>query len=202
MWWSCHQNICEWRSHHHGKRWNTETIDSEKAVLPFSCTQNHCSFPGVWCVANDPHWTWPLWAGILSHKLGSVVWWVFFNRDTTLLWAKWNQEWLNVTEESGHGRQGNDRVPLVQVWILKTEPPHWLYSSFARQPGTNCLTLLPLTFLYSKMHIIRVCMFMVAMIKSIIIRNLKNPCLRATEMLGGEVVWPLSITHWREREQL
>lgn len=28
------KNVCEWWSHHHGKRWSTETADSQKAV-PF-----------------------------------------------------------------------------------------------------------------------------------------------------------------------
>lgn len=148
----------------------------EGCAIPFFCAQNHCSFPEVWCVANDP-WHACLWPGIQSYRLGAVLWWVFSNRETTLLSVQWNQEWVHVTEESRHARQGDDRVLCAQVWRHRAGPTHWLCSLLARQPCTNHLALLTLTFLYSKMHTIPVYMFMVAIIKSIIIRNLQNPCL-------------------------
>lgn len=65
---------------------------------------------------------------------------------------------VHATVESCTGSWGNDRVERVQVWSQRAGPPWQL--CLRKLPGP-----LTLTSLYSKMHTVRVHMFMVAIIK-------------------------------------
>lgn len=95
---------------------------------------------------------------------------------------------VHATTESCQVRRGDDRVVCAQVWSQRAGPPHRLCSLLAIQPCVNCLAPLNHLSLYSKIYPVRVHMFMVVIIKTVITGNLLNPWLRATEMLGGEMV--------------
>lgn len=89
---------------------------------------------------------------------------ILSNRGPVLLCGKWNQG-VHVTMNLCQVRWCDDRVACAQFWSQRAQSTHRLCSLLTRQPYTNHLAFLNLTFLYSKMYTVGVHMFMVVMVK-------------------------------------
>ena len=95
-----------------------------------------------------------------------VVWLIFSNRGPVLLCRKWNQG-VHVTVKLCQVRRCDDRALCAQLWGQSAQSTYWLCSFLTRQPYTNHLAFLNLTFLYSKMYTVGIHMFMVVMVKAL-----------------------------------
>lgn len=81
------KNVCGCCSHQHNKRWNTETVDSQKGV-PFHFSVHGATVPS-WKdgVCRGSLSRMPLCPSVRSHRLGAVVWWVLSERYTFIVCA-------------------------------------------------------------------------------------------------------------------